>query len=216
MPRRGPGLSRLSEAAVLETMDTYHCALGSFVSCYAHAEGMLHLTLQMFAGLSDQMGSAILSGVRADHMKDLLNRVLDVTGHSDVRRNLERHLTQFSVITKIRNDILHYGAHWESPEVLLVSNARDAHIPARLRECRITPDDLRLMGADLMTINAGLLFALETVLPSTGPRSREFVQQTAQAAHQPWLYTPPPPEGPARSSRKNQRSQPPQPPASRK
>jgi hypothetical protein len=61
------------------------------------------------------------------------------------------HFAQFALITKIRNDILHYGAQFETLDVLLASNERDAHTPARLREIRITPYDLWSMNHDLHT-----------------------------------------------------------------
>jgi len=184
MPRRGPGLTQESHKEAQEALDSYYRALGSFVSSYARTEGLLHLTLRIFCGLHDALGSAVLSGFRAEQTVDLINRVLDVCKKGGAKTFLARHFQQFRLITKIRNDILHYGAEFEMPNVLLVSNERDAHIPERLRETRITPHDLRCMAHDLHIVQTGLLAVLETVSSSQSLTDWNSISQTA------WRYTP--------------------------
>ena len=133
MPRRGFGLSTTPTETAAQVRRDYYLALGRFVSQFAHTEGLMQLTLRHFAGLGDDIGSALLSGVRADQARDLINRVLDARRRPATKMELKRHFDHFGLITKIRNDILHYGVEFETTEILLISNDRDAHIPEKLR-----------------------------------------------------------------------------------
>lgn len=190
MPRRGPGLSESSAEAAQKALTTYYERLGSFVSQYARTEGLMKLVLQILAGLKSPLAAALLSGVRADQSINLINRALDATGRAAWKADLKRAFDQFTVITKVRNDILHYGAEFETPDILLISNQRDAHIPERLRETRIRPEHLRRMSIDLHVINAGILTVLDRV--SRSP-FRQSATDMAKLAHEPWLYKSPPP-----------------------
>lgn len=207
MARRGPGLSETSTDEAQQALRAYHQALGSFVSAFAMTEQLLQLTLRLFAGLENKIGSALLSGVRPDQAKDLLNRVLDVRNMGPVKGMLKRHFDHLGLITKVRNDILHYGAEFETPEVLIVSNERDAHVPSRLREIRITPSSLRQMNLDLGTIRCGLLAAVEEIIPS----DRDY--KWREHAREPWRYKPPPQGTLGQTGQKNRPKRSPRPPA---
>lgn len=208
MAKRGPGLSMTSTGEGARLLRQYYEALGRFVAAYARTEGLMQLSLRILVGLMDERGAALLSGVRADQAANLMKRLLDATRRPAMKERLGRHFQQFNVITTIRNELLHYGAEFETAEVLLISNARDAFIPERLKQTQIVPADFYRMNADLQTIRCGLIAELDRgQLPAS---EQETWDERARA---PWQYKPPP-QGPHRRKTRKGPSERRSPPAS--
>jgi len=191
-PRKRPSRSKSAIAAreeeSFEAQRSYWEALGQFVSRFAEIERAMQILLRSIAGVHDHVGKAVFSGVRADAAKDLINRTLDAKGDETTKAALKRHFEQFGIITKIRNDILHYGAQFDSLNRATISNAIVTHIPDRLRKFQITPDDLEDMTIDLNVIKIGIYVALGLEYGS-----KEWLAHWYPLSQSPWLYKQPPP-----------------------
>lgn len=139
-----------------EQWQPYYQALGRFVTYFALVEGTVLHVLWQLTNLDDATAKALLSGVRIDQATSLLNRLRDTRKH-DPNPQLDKIIHQLGQITRVRNDLLHFGAEFDdSVGRYITSNKRTAHTPDRLRETPVSPDELNAMTDDLRTIWARL------------------------------------------------------------
>jgi hypothetical protein len=181
-------LGQTLAAAADEPYKEYWKELGRFIHMFSQTEQRLMALLAKIVGVNSKIAGAIFSGTRAESGKDLINRVLDATGRSDVKKRLEYPLAQLGVINTVRNNLVHWGAHHDGSPDLLVSNSFQSPIPDRLTEFRLGPKDMQAMQHDLVKI--GFFFLLEQhPSPETGDTVRpEYDDYLAE----PWLYKRPP------------------------
>jgi hypothetical protein len=122
------------------------------------------------------------------------------------REEIEYLFSQFGMINKLRNDILHYGATdlatgLAEPEEWLLSNELFAHTADRIRQMHITPRLLEDAAADLLTISVRLgILGLGNALSA---RHRATLRSVLGGA---WRYKPPPPATPARRTRRTRQA----------
>lgn len=193
-----------------DQVDDYWHALGQFIDGFAWIESEMQLLIWQETKVPADMAKAIFSGFRLDQAKDLINRAREASGKTEDKR-LKRAFAQLTVITKARNDIVHYGATFVG-EVFSVSNAIAAHVPNRIRETDVSPKVLLAMIADLYTIgNALSAYQQELLRPDLSPdwepavvkHFDEGIKRLHQFADAPWQYKPPqpPPQPTPRPSR---------------
>lgn len=153
---------------------------------FAHAEALIQLLLWKVAGLQMPLAQAVLSGVRVDQAMSLINRALDASGRVDDKFALERLFSQFGLLNRTRNDILHYGAILAEKDVATVSNALVAHIPSRVREIKVSIFNLEQMSFDLRVI----AYALGQIALLDAPIAEEGKANPCLLRS--WRYKPPP------------------------
>jgi hypothetical protein len=182
----------------------YLAALGRFVHAFSWVEDHVAILLWITADVQQPTAQALLSGVKIEQAISLLGRVMDAREISGPDREaLEEALRQVSLINKVRNEILHFGAKAQQDGRLVISNQRTAHINSRLREVTISPETLADMTYDLD--------AIWVRLHVYGWRLRsdhfDFSQSAghAERLERPWRYRPP---QQAASTRKTQKTPP--------
>jgi len=163
-------------------VNAYYDALGCFIHHFAQTESLLLAGLRQQAGVDEDTARAIFSGTRVDNAKSFINRLREIRKLPD-SPTLKRAFAQLTIITTMRNDIVHYGAEFKAGFEPRVST-RAVAMPGNEREHIVTPDTLDQMTADLGIINN----ALSAVLFDAP--SEEVRLAWEQAARQPWHYRP--------------------------
>lgn len=186
----------------------YWTALGMFLEEYSAVELFITLCLYDLAGVPHGVGRIIFSGTRVDLASTWIRKLAVAKGVQPARRRmLFRSLDQLSIITKARNDILHYGPDdpgGERTESVVISSVH-AFPRGRGRRFPMSPRHLWAMTVDVNLISSTLLlFRKNPVLPN----SLGVVRSLADMHRQPWLYKPPKP----RKRRRKPRRTPPGPP----
>jgi hypothetical protein len=157
------------------------------VSNYARVESALFVLLRAWAGTSYQASKAIFSGTRAEAATQLIRRLHEA---EDVPMFdwLSEAFAQLAHITKLRNDLVHYGTEpgYGSD---FVSNSRVAHVPSKLREYSVSAQLIGAAAKDLREIELRLLIAYKdrtSVTPAD-----EFL---CTVKLKPWRYKPSQPD----------------------
>lgn len=173
------------------SQSAYFLALGRFMHAFAQVERTLFHVLWKQSGTSYEVAKAVFSGARADTARDYINRILDATDQARPPE-LTRAFAQFGIITKARNDIVHYGADFEAPEQFTVSNFIAAHVPSKRQTTVISAEILDDMRADLTPIGGVLASHLwRLVCAEEGLKTSRMDQMLATYAEQiPWRYKP--------------------------
>ena len=165
----------------------YHLALGRFIDMFSKTEMAAQMALWHYARTPAEIARAAFGSLRVDGTVAAIRRLLTVRDDIDqsLAADLESILAQLLVINRVRNDMLHYGAHSVEEGLGVISNAPLAYVESAIREHPISPTILEAMFADLRKILLRLL-------------SRHMVQPMIDATglepifDAPWLYTPPP------------------------
>lgn len=181
-------LANTLRAVSEEPYHEYWYKLGKFVHQFAQAEGRLLCLVRQVAGIQDPISGLVLSGLRQEAARDLLNRILDATDQQQRKDRLQRPLEQLATIATIRNNIIHWGAIHDGNPELLVSNTALGPTPQRLKEFRIHPSDLDNMCEDLERINVLIMTENNPSFPDDGAWGKYM--------RRPWLYKPPQPSPP--------------------
>jgi hypothetical protein len=175
----------VAEVETTPQIDAYWRALGRFVTMFAQTEVLLQQALWTLADTPAPIAKAVFSGTRGDTAMSFIRRLAESLNLPTTERDdIEFVFSQLSGITKIRNDILHYGpTRWgEDQSYATISNRTAALTSKRhLREFDVAPRDLHLMTADLVKINMHIFQQFLT--PKEQPNA--FVKSVLEA---PWLY----------------------------
>lgn len=162
-------------------LDDFLREFGLFIMEFASTESFLLSALTETAGVSHDTARAIFSGVKADTAKSFINRLREL---KDVPPDpiLTRAFAQFTLITNVRNDLVHYGpkfvGNWEA-----VATNEFLAMPGRARSAGASPEDLRAMTNDLQTIRSAILVCL--VNTEAEPETLAAIKEAAQ---RPWRY----------------------------
>jgi hypothetical protein len=178
-------------------VDKFAQALGEFCWNFSIIEGVVQSALYRLAGIRIDIGNAVFSGVRVEGGMQHITRLAEVRGWSETKKaELKYVFDQLSIINKLRNDILHYGAYRLGGDYI-VSNRRIAHIPERIREIRISHTTLEAASGDLAEIDSRLhLLAWEGYLPA------EVTDAMRKSLTPSWRYKQPPPAWPGNTTPK--------------
>lgn len=162
--------------------EAYLIALGTMVHWFAKVEVILSITLSQVAGLSLDMGKAILSGVRADTAKSLIIRALEQQRRQSDIADLKEAFDHLGELTSVRNDLLHHGQN-ESSEIGF-GIVKRSFVREKDVLYQVTVADLESMASDLFKIHSHLVhFHLRGYGPS-GPTFPELDEWRSI----PWRY----------------------------
>jgi hypothetical protein len=185
------GLSDLTDEEFKELSDLldepyrqYWARLGKFIHDFSTIEGLLQSLVHHYAGISDEVGKALFPGLRVDTAKDSIKRLLEMKGDSETLARLAPTFAQISVISGVRNDIVHYGARNTSAG-LTVSNERAAHVPSKVRSQVVSARVLEDLDADLGVVMALLVRERFQEFSAFATAISEQVEPVA------WRYKPP-------------------------
>ena len=95
-------------AAFEEIGIPYETVLGHFISMYSLAERALKAVLVRETRVSGVVARAIFSGTRTDQASQFIRRCYEARNKA-VPAGLAEALEHLTVITALRNDLLHYG-----------------------------------------------------------------------------------------------------------
>lgn len=142
-------------AAIRDHSETveYWKALGRFVSTFSLVENRMQITLWRIAGIKPPVAPAIFSGTRAKAAGEFLRRIGEAQKWPKKDMVFLNHIiAQLGELTRVRNDILHYGAKSEGEGKWTVSTALVAHVESQIRITKVSTEILDQMSADLLTI----------------------------------------------------------------
>lgn len=162
----------------LHPQERYWMALGRFLDDFAHVESMLQTLLWVKADTSEETARAVFSGVRIDGAKDFIRRIAESRG-DQIDPVLTRAFGQLTVLTTLRNDVVHYGAPFDPRAGTWVATNSRIAMPGKARTTSVDPEALLNASLDLWTIS----YALSCFIR---PDLRHAWDELAQA---PWRYT---------------------------
>lgn len=170
----------------LATHTKWCLALGAFLFQCAESEHLMRRLLIRYSGTSESVGRALFHTDRVADMKDTINRILDETERDAAKIDLQPFFSHLTLISGVRNNIVHWGGHQLETGDYLVSNAHLAPFE-KMRGHRVSAADLEAMTDDLSTISGALVIMHERTR-LTG-LARFPVPPIAPAA---WRYKPRP------------------------
>lgn len=165
--------------------DRYLLELGRLVSVFAAVETRMLNLLWKASGLSDQVGAAVLSGVKIDGATGLLRRVFEANG-GNCSGGLKSVLEHLGHINDMRNMLLHQAVYENEAGEMFVSNFQVA-MSSREKRYQITPDALFAMSSDLTVIDRYLSLEMLSLAEIDRKHAREA--QTG-ILRTPWRYKP--------------------------
>lgn len=168
----------------LEVRAKWRSILGEFIEEFAQTEHHLRRLLMRHAGVTEAIGRALFQSGRIAEMKDSINRILDATGNDKAKAGLDPFFAQLSVISSVRNNIMHWGGYQLSSGEFLVTNLHMAPVE-KGRGHRVSAADLEDMLWDLSTISAAFIIARQRV-----KLSGKFRFPVPYPAPKTWRYKP--------------------------
>ena len=170
--------------------DRYWRSLGMFADAFADVETGMHILLWERARIPHEVSQALCSGVRIKEAMNLVRRVGEVYPVSaEILADQEYIFAQLNVITKLRNDVLHYGSKPLKTGEFVVSNWITALGQERLRRTVLSSAVLLDLARDLRKIQIHLIerhLWREPGLGSPFPKGDLALLDAA------WKYIPPP------------------------
>src|SRR5580700_1194613 len=105
----------------------FYLSIGRFISYYSLIEQMLVVVLHHYAETKGRVALALFSNWRPDQTISALHKVIQVRKLRGPKiKELKSILQQISIITKVRNDLVHLGTHGEKAKskdgIQLLSN----------------------------------------------------------------------------------------------
>jgi len=169
-------------------VDHFAQALGGFAWNYSLIEYAVQSTLWKLAGVKEPLAQAIFTGIRVDGASQMISRIADAQEWPQAKRKEAKYIfDQLSLINKLRNDVLHYGAYRLGSDYI-ISNRRWVHTPPRIRELRITPATLEAASEDIGQILTRLHF-LDGSAKNFPPEISDGMKSVLKAS---WRFKPPP------------------------
>jgi hypothetical protein len=171
----------------------YYISLGRFLTAYAQVEANVLVALRMCSGVANEVGQSLFSGVRAIQALDYIKRIADAQGWNDEKRAPIKIVTdQLGEVTRVRNDVLHYGTETTGlPAERYSTNAFVAHTKDRIRETRITPEILNDLALDCYKLSSHIVMIGSIPNP-------DFERVAAETLSASWRYKREPPKFPQR------------------
>ena len=177
----------LPVATSFET-EKYWFSLGIFASRYAEVEFQINRLVRHYYGIDQNTANLLFFGaLRVDaalgHLQRLMaaNRI-PASEHIEIDTLRQ----QLGLITRLRNDILHFGAS-STEDGIVVTNAPYAHIEQRARTHIVSSELLDSSALDLVKIYLRLGIIMS---PDLG--QNEYYRRFGKLLNEPWRYIPPP------------------------
>ena len=164
----------------------YWAALGRFVASFAALENQIQLTLRHYTGVTDPIAQAVFSGVKAETGIGFIKRLHEALMVPDEDCEMLNHAAlHLGKIRRIRNDLLHYGATYDTGGVFIISNRLVALTEKRIIETKITAGILDNMSYDLGMIEMRLFW-----LTFDAKKRQRYSKGANQVLTAAWLYRP--------------------------
>ena len=91
--------------------DEYHLFAGKFITAYANLEWGLRWLAKILSGLDDDQYQALVGYPRSGDLRALVKKLADLKDlDAKKRRDVESAFNQLTIISKVRDWIVHYGA----------------------------------------------------------------------------------------------------------
>jgi hypothetical protein len=98
------------QARLREERARFHASVGRLFLAWSRTEAEIYRVLVKLTGVTDAIGRSIFAGERARTMFEIIDRILENTGGSEVRRADFRFLSaQANAINTLRDGIAHHG-----------------------------------------------------------------------------------------------------------
>jgi hypothetical protein len=156
----------------------YFAELGRFMHDFAAIEVTLQGVLAITVDTPHETSRAVFSGVRIDQAQSFLRRLAESRGEP-LSQYLVRAFPQLKAITATRNNIAHFGARFDGPEIV-VSN-QIISMPGKEVVTPVSGEILIDMRIDLNTIHYCLMAHL-------WHRSNAETPPFENLALEPWRY----------------------------
>jgi hypothetical protein len=198
-------------ASVLGTIPPEHTAfwteLGRFISYYSIVEEQINFLVRKYYNISRRISNIAFGTLRYDAAVEHLNRLR----HADLIPDDEwaeigNLKDQMGLITRLRNDLVHYPASPTSKSEFVVSTKLWAYVENKIRMHIVSTQILDDATTDLFKI-----FMRLTILHRPGERAA-FEQLWGALLREPWRYKPLAPTSPyptrpsSRRGRRNRRA----------
>lgn len=137
----------------------YWQALGKFIEAFAFAETLLFNYLAALSGTSHAISRALFGSDHADTLIDAVRRVrATLPPDDDLMNKTELALTQFKLISRTRNSVVHYVSIETSDKGRISSNITRARQDKLIVEYRASVAALEEMTIDLERVAQTLLY----------------------------------------------------------
>lgn len=185
-----------TEAADKRRSDFYR-ALGEFVLEFANTEKEVLWILFMMSNVTDAVAKSIFSGVHLDRAKDFIKKIIAAEAARGVITYyslMTKAFDHLELITRVRNGILHNGLQFWIDGDPVMHNRFKASAQQKVREHRISVQDLHNMILDLRKIGTDI----NVQFPPEGASIFPHVMASTRA---PWRYKPPEQSAPPKKPR---------------
>jgi hypothetical protein len=186
-----------------DQLEDFWSALGRFIYDFSGIERFLFLYLLVTSKMPIADAQAVFTDAKIDKAKQAIKRLRQARGLPGDDR-LDCAFNQLADITRLRNDLVHYGptpkpdGSFEISDLLWKLN--------NPRTYRVAAEDIRNATVDLGTL---MEFHLKHMLTEISPEI-PFIKNMPQVALLPWKYKPSQPIRPPSSTRtKSAKPQPP-------
>lgn len=164
--------------------DEYYLHLGRFVSEFTEIECSMQVALWRLSKIQSPVAQAVFSGVRAEEANNKITRIGEAENWSAERKEAWKSISDhLGILRTLRNDILHYGAHWQPDGTWIVTNKPYVHIPQKVTQTPVTIDALKDATADLNKLSLHLFnFLFGDEMPVNG------LLHLSSELHRAWRY----------------------------
>lgn len=139
----------------LDPYDQYQMVLGRFMTVFAGVEEIVYDLLVKTSGVELAIAPAIFSGVRMAEAISTIKRIHEARG-AELSADIQQQFQRLLDINKTRNQLAHYGVKWDElgrvDRAPILSNARMAHVPSKLKETEMGLQTLYWLVGDLEAI----------------------------------------------------------------
>jgi hypothetical protein len=169
-------------------------SLGRFVLTFALVEDNLQAALRICAGVTSEVARAIFSGTRVDAACSYIRRIAEAKNWSeDRKKEIDYIFRQTAEITRVRNDILHYGVSRSTDEGYTTSTELVAHMQDRIRKTSVSAEQLDAMSDDCLKIVVHLV--VNFILDEATQKTVHDLGAASAVLGRAWRYKPAPQPG---------------------
>jgi hypothetical protein len=145
----------------IEEDKEYWQALGVFIEDFASIESLVFTYLFVCSRTPLPMARALFSGVHIEQGVSFIKRAWQVLPPSDsVKQDLEKVFDHLGEINAVRNSLVHHGSYLTETKERVTSDISRALTVDRIREHRISGEDLIQMSRDLLKIGTHIIVAV--------------------------------------------------------
>jgi hypothetical protein len=189
---------------IMHQIDDFRNALGRFIYDFSEVERALFLYLIITSKMPIADAQAVFTDAKIDKAKQTIKRLRQARGLPEDDR-LGCAFNQLADITRLRNDLVHYGPIPKLDGSFEISDA--LWKLTNSRTYTVTADDIKNATVDLGTLKEFLLKHMLTEISPEFP----LIKNMPKVALLPWRYKPSQPIHPPNNTRSKSARRPPPP-----